>query len=185
MTTFFIRHICINHSISLIFRTLIENFSAAYHSKVLTVPLDWLKDILFYSSIDQLANDLKYYGLTVDTQLKSTRFQQESFQASKPLVSFHCSTNMSPQIDGSNLDLVTHLICFTLFYQLLIYLWFWFRWRREENTSPMRNWNHQSKIFFYSMIKLIEAVFYWWKTTEIVYKLLWILFLYFTKIVFK
>lgn len=51
-----------------------------------TVPLDWLKNIMFYASIDQLINDLKYYGLTVDHATKGVRFQRDSFQSSKATV---------------------------------------------------------------------------------------------------
>lgn len=75
-----------NHLLLIIYRELIESFSVAYHSKVHTVPLDWLKNIMFYGSIDQLINDLKYYGLTVDHETKGVRFQRDSFQSSKATV---------------------------------------------------------------------------------------------------
>lgn len=67
-----------------IFRELLQCFSVGYHSKVLTVPSDWLKNILLNDSIEQLHADCKYYGLTVDNQ--SIKFQRESFQSSKPTV---------------------------------------------------------------------------------------------------
>lgn len=53
-----------------------------------TVPLNWLKKIMFYDSVDQLLNDLKYYGLVVDQQSKSVRFERILFQSSKPTVNF-------------------------------------------------------------------------------------------------
>lgn len=43
---------------------------------------------MFYDSVDQLLNDLKYYGLVVDQQSKSVRFERILFQSSKPTVNF-------------------------------------------------------------------------------------------------
>lgn len=65
---------------------MIECFSVAYHSKVLSVPMDWLKNILFYDSIHHLTSDLKYYGLTSDAQTKTIKFQRDEFQSSKQTV---------------------------------------------------------------------------------------------------
>lgn len=61
-------------------------FSVAYQSKVLTVPLDWLKAIMFYTSIRQLTTDLQYYGLTVDLNSNTIKFQRDLFQSAKPVV---------------------------------------------------------------------------------------------------
>lgn len=71
----------------LIFSDLLQCFSVAYQSKMLAVPFDWLKQILLYHSIDQLAEDLKYYGLVENTQVKCLNFQRDSFQAAKTIVS--------------------------------------------------------------------------------------------------
>lgn len=72
---------------SIIFRDLMEWFSVAYQSKVLYVSLDWLKDIMFCESVQQLSFDLKYYGLLCNPQTRTIQFQRDSFQASKPIVS--------------------------------------------------------------------------------------------------
>lgn len=70
-------------------------FSVAYQSKVLAVPLDWLKDLMFYRSIRQLTTDLQYYGLTVDLNSNTIKFQRDSFQTAKPIVIYYyfCTQN--------------------------------------------------------------------------------------------
>lgn len=72
-----------------------ECFSVAYQSKVLYVSLDWLKNILFCESVQQLTFDLKYYGLMCNPQTKTIQFQRDSFQSSKPIVIFYFNNLVS------------------------------------------------------------------------------------------
>ncbi|XP_031640631.1 germinal-center associated nuclear protein [Contarinia nasturtii] len=67
-------------------RELVQSFSVAYHNKLLSVSLEWLKNITFFHSVQELILDLRYYGLSVDTQTKTVNFQRDAFQASKPII---------------------------------------------------------------------------------------------------
>lgn len=96
------------------FRELIECFSVAYQSKVLTVSLDWLKDILFCESALQLVWDLKYYGLESDPKTKTIKFQRDSFQASKPIVIYSLNIRYSKLV---SFDLL-NIFCFHSTHQM-------------------------------------------------------------------
>lgn len=68
------------------FRDMIQCFSVAYRNNVLYVSLDWMKNIMYFESVQQLISDLRYYGFKCDVQTKSVNFQSELFQSSKPIV---------------------------------------------------------------------------------------------------
>lgn len=72
---------------------MLIRFSEAYHSKSLTVPLEWLSKVLIYSSERQLITDLKHYKCDVSVN-RNVRFDKSSFDrtvdvvSSKPILFF-------------------------------------------------------------------------------------------------
>lgn len=60
-------------------RELLITFSAAYHSKQLTVPIDWLSEILVFDSKTQLLKDLRYYKCDVSEDRSCVTFNKTSF----------------------------------------------------------------------------------------------------------
>lgn len=75
-----------------IFSELLRSFSAAYHSKVLTVPTIWVSKILGMHSETDLIGLCSYYGVKVDASAKSIKFDRDTFDVTKATVrkrSFH------------------------------------------------------------------------------------------------
>lgn len=70
------------------YRELLLRFSVAYQSKVLTVPLDWLKNVLNCSSLNDVLTDCKYYNIKCEISQNCVRFNRSEFDAAKPIVSF-------------------------------------------------------------------------------------------------
>lgn len=69
-----------------IHRELLQSFSMGYQSKVLTVPLEWLSEVLLIDSMEHLEQDCKYYGITVDRKTKTAKFAKADFNAVIPVV---------------------------------------------------------------------------------------------------
>nr|CAI5827512.1 unnamed protein product [Callosobruchus analis] len=70
-------------------KTCLRIMSIAYNSKHLTVPLDFLEDLLLYNTQDEVKDDCKYYGLKIHEN--SVSFNRHSFidkPVSKPR---HCT----------------------------------------------------------------------------------------------
>lgn len=60
---------------------------------MLTVPLDWIKNILFCDSVDSLIDECRYYGLVCYMPTKSIKFQRDLFDLSKQTVNFYMFFN--------------------------------------------------------------------------------------------
>lgn len=65
---------------------MLRSFSAAYHSKVLTVPTIWATKILGMESETDLIGLCSYYGVKVDTSTKSIKFDRDTFDVTKATV---------------------------------------------------------------------------------------------------
>lgn len=66
--------------ISLCCSEMFAIFSTAYHSKVLTVPLKWLNDMLLYSGdVEHLLADLKHYKCMLNDDAEGVHFRRDLF----------------------------------------------------------------------------------------------------------
>lgn len=68
-------------------RKILQQFSIAYQSKVLTVPLKWLSVILCCDDMILLSNDCIYYGLEINKENTGVKFDKTKFDMEKALVS--------------------------------------------------------------------------------------------------
>lgn len=68
-------------------RDMLLRFSIAYQSKVLKVPITWLKRILIYDNTKDVINDCKYYNISCDLSSDCVRFNHSEFDATRPVVS--------------------------------------------------------------------------------------------------
>lgn len=64
------------------FRKLLNIFAAAYNSKVLSVPLEWLQKIFIYPDEAELEKDLLYVNLLMDDD-RRVKFEKAKFDISK------------------------------------------------------------------------------------------------------
>lgn len=75
------------------YREILLRFSVAYHSRTLTVPLNWLKKILSCSDTDEVIGLCKYYNISCDAATGSVKFNRPDFDLTRPIVSdFFCTT---------------------------------------------------------------------------------------------
>lgn len=61
---------------------LLKIFATGFHSKTLNVSLEWLKEVLFYETKNQLIDDLKYFNLEVVDD-KHVKMDKTKFDISK------------------------------------------------------------------------------------------------------
>lgn len=68
-------------------REILQSFSIAYQSKVLTVSNEWLMNILLYDSERRLIEEFTYYGIQINEKTHNVRFNKADFKFDIPTVS--------------------------------------------------------------------------------------------------
>lgn len=66
---------------------MLLRFSAAYQSKILIVPINWIANILYYSSDHDLLADCKYYNCEISSDELNVKFNKSIFYESVEVVS--------------------------------------------------------------------------------------------------
>lgn len=68
------------------FREILLRFSIAYHSRIFTVPIDWLETVLACRDQSEVIRLCKYYNINCDAEERCVRFIRADFNERAPIV---------------------------------------------------------------------------------------------------